>query len=59
MPRISNLQHNDWAMVALLMDVVTVFVMMFDVEDEIDVEFAGIDLRTTQFDYFFQGKKQV
>ena len=46
-------------MVALLMDVVTVFVMMFDVEDEIDVEFAGIDLRTTQFDYFFQGKKQV
>jgi beta-glucanase (GH16 family) len=35
--------------------VVTAFVMMSDVKDEIDVEFIGVDLRTTQLNYFFQG----
>lgn len=33
--------------------VVTAFVMMSDVK--IDVEFIGVDLRTTQTNYFFQG----
>jgi beta-glucanase (GH16 family) len=35
--------------------VVTAFVMMSDIKDEIDVEFIGVDLRTTQTSYFFQG----
>jgi Glycosyl hydrolases family 16 len=35
--------------------VVTAFVMMSDVLDEIDTEFIGSNLTTTQTNYFFQG----
>lgn len=35
--------------------VVTAFVLMSDVKDEIDVEFIGVDLYTAQTNYFFQG----
>ncbi|RAO69314.1 uncharacterized protein BHQ10_005326 [Talaromyces amestolkiae] len=54
-PKISNFQDANWAMFALLMDIVTALVMMSDVKDEIDVEFSGIDLRTTRLIYIFQG----
>lgn len=35
--------------------VVTAFILLSDVKDEIDVEFIGVDLRTTQLNYFYQG----
>ncbi|OQO15017.1 hypothetical protein B0A48_00399 [Cryoendolithus antarcticus] len=35
--------------------VVTAFIMMSDVKDEIDFEFVGTDLTTAQSNYYFQG----
>ncbi|TKA76538.1 hypothetical protein B0A55_05660, partial [Friedmanniomyces simplex] len=35
--------------------VVTAFIMMSDVQDEIDFEFVGVDLETAQSNYYFQG----
>lgn len=35
--------------------VVTAFILLSDVKDEIDVEFIGVDLRTAQLNYFYQG----
>lgn len=35
--------------------VVTAFIMMSDVKDEIDFEFVGVDLENAQSNYYFQG----
>ena len=35
--------------------VVTAFIMMSDVKDEIDFEFVGVDLEHAQSNYYFQG----
>ena len=35
--------------------VVTAFIMMSDVKDEIDFEFIGVDLQNAQSNYYFQG----
>ena len=35
--------------------VVTAFIMMSDVKDEIDFEFIGVDLENAQSNYYFQG----
>ncbi|KAI4088562.1 MAG: hypothetical protein LQ348_003504 [Seirophora lacunosa] len=35
--------------------VVTAFILMSDVKDEIDFEFVGTDLRTAQSNFYFQG----
>ncbi len=35
--------------------VVTAFILMSDVRDEIDFEFVGTDLSTAQTNYYFQG----
>ena len=35
--------------------VITAFVMMSDVKDEIDFEFVGVDLEAAQTNYYFQG----
>lgn len=35
--------------------VVTAFIMMSDVHDEIDFEFIGVDLESVQSNYYFQG----
>lgn len=35
--------------------VVTAFIMMSDVKDEIDFEFVGVDLESAQSNYYFQG----
>lgn len=35
--------------------VVTAFIMMSDVKDEIDFEFIGVDLEAAQSNYYFQG----
>jgi beta-glucanase (GH16 family) len=35
--------------------VVTAFIMMSDVKDEIDFEFIGTDVETAQSNYYFQG----
>ncbi|KAK4985314.1 putative glycosidase CRH2, partial [Elasticomyces elasticus] len=35
--------------------VVTAFIMMSDVKDEIDFEFVGVDLVNAQSNYYFQG----
>ena len=35
--------------------VVTAFIMMSDVKDEIDFEFIGTDVQTAQSNYYFQG----
>lgn len=35
--------------------VVTAFIMMSDVHDEIDFEFVGVDLESAQSNYYFQG----
>jgi beta-glucanase (GH16 family) len=35
--------------------VVTAFIMMSDVKDEIDFEFIGTDIETAQSNYYFQG----
>ncbi|CAG8981667.1 hypothetical protein HYALB_00006538 [Hymenoscyphus albidus] len=35
--------------------VVTAFILLSDVKDEIDYEFVGVDLKTAQTNYYFQG----
>ncbi|KAI9847735.1 MAG: hypothetical protein M1837_001983 [Sclerophora amabilis] len=35
--------------------VVTAFILLSDVKDEIDFEFVGVDLETAQTNYYFQG----
>lgn len=35
--------------------VVTAFILLSDVKDEIDFEFIGADLQTAQSNYYFQG----
>ena len=35
--------------------VVSAFIMMSDMKDEIDLEWIGVDLDTTQTNYYFQG----
>lgn len=35
--------------------VVTAFILLSDVKDEIDFEFVGVDLNTAQTNYYFQG----
>lgn len=35
--------------------VVTAFILFSDVKDEIDFEWVGVDLQTTQTNYYFQG----
>ena len=35
--------------------VVTAFILMSDVKDEIDYEFIGVDLEQAQTNYYFQG----
>ncbi len=35
--------------------VITAFILMSDVKDEIDFEFVGTDLQTAQSNYYFQG----
>ncbi|ODA77043.1 hypothetical protein RJ55_07561 [Drechmeria coniospora] len=35
--------------------VVTAFILLSDVKDEIDYEFVGVDLNTAQTNYYFQG----
>jgi beta-glucanase (GH16 family) len=35
--------------------VVTAFILLSDVKDEIDYEFVGADLKTAQTNYYFQG----
>jgi hypothetical protein len=35
--------------------VVTAFILLSDVKDEIDYEFVGVDLQTAQNNYYFQG----
>lgn len=35
--------------------VVTAFIMMSDVQDEIDFEFVGVDIEHAQSNYYFQG----
>ena len=35
--------------------VVTAFIMMSDVKDEIDFEFVGVDLESAQTNFYFQG----
>jgi beta-glucanase (GH16 family) len=35
--------------------VVTAFILLSDVKDEIDFEFVGADLSTAQTNYYFQG----
>lgn len=35
--------------------VVTAFILLSDVKDEIDYEFIGVDLGTAQTNYYFQG----
>lgn len=35
--------------------VVTAFILFSDVKDEIDFEWVGVDLKTTQTNYYFQG----
>ncbi len=35
--------------------VVTAFILLSDVKDEIDYEFVGADLGTAQTNYYFQG----
>lgn len=36
--------------------VVTAFIMMSDVKDEIDFEFVGVDLAHAQSNFYFQGE---
>lgn len=38
--------------------VVTAFILLSDVKDEIDYEFVGADLETAQTNYYFQGIPQ-
>ena len=35
--------------------VITAFILLSDVKDEIDFEFVGVDLQTAQTNYYFQG----
>jgi hypothetical protein len=35
--------------------VVTAFILLSDVKDEIDFEWVGVDLRTSQTNFYFQG----
>jgi beta-glucanase (GH16 family) len=35
--------------------VVTAFILLSDVKDEIDYEFVGADLESAQSNYYFQG----
>lgn len=35
--------------------VVTAFILLSDVKDEIDFEFIGVDLQTAQTNFYFQG----
>lgn len=35
--------------------VITAFILLSDVKDEIDYEFVGVDLGTAQTNYYFQG----
>lgn len=35
--------------------VVTAFILLSDVKDEIDYEYVGVDLKTAQTNYYFQG----
>lgn len=35
--------------------VVTAFILLSDIKDEIDYEFIGVDLETAQTNYYFQG----
>lgn len=35
--------------------VVTAFILLSDVKDEIDYEFVGVDLEHAQSNYYFQG----
>lgn len=35
--------------------VVTAFILLSDVKDEIDYEFVGVDLESAQSNYYFQG----
>jgi beta-glucanase (GH16 family) len=35
--------------------VVTAFILLSDVKDEIDYEFVGVDLETAQTNFYFQG----
>lgn len=35
--------------------VVTAFILLSDMKDEIDFEFVGVDLDTAQTNYYFQG----
>lgn len=35
--------------------VITAFILLSDVKDEIDYEFVGVDLATAQTNYYFQG----
>ncbi|QUC23586.1 uncharacterized protein UV8b_07827 [Ustilaginoidea virens] len=35
--------------------VITAFILLSDVKDEIDYEFVGVDLKTAQTNYYFQG----
>ena len=35
--------------------VVTAFILLSDVKDEIDYEFVGVELTTAQSNYYFQG----
>ena len=35
--------------------VVTAFILLSDVKDEIDYEYVGVDLETAQTNYYFQG----
>jgi beta-glucanase (GH16 family) len=35
--------------------VITAFILLSDVKDEIDFEWVGVDLETTQTNYYFQG----
>lgn len=35
--------------------VVTAFILLSDVKDEIDYEFVGVDLKTAQTNFYFQG----
>lgn len=35
--------------------VVTAFILLSDVKDEIDYEFIGVDLEDAQSNYYFQG----
>ncbi len=35
--------------------VVTAFILLSDVKDEIDYEYIGVDLKTAQTNYYYQG----